>query len=117
MEIVEKIYVLTKKFPREEMYGLTSQIRRAAISIPSNIAEGSQRNSRKDFSHFISIAKGSVAELETQLILASKFEYVETNAVEELRSKLEELSKMLHGFHSQLILENSSLKPHTSQLS
>lgn len=117
IEIAEEMYNCTKNLPKEELYGLTSQMRRSAVSIPSNIAEGSQRNSRKDFSHFVSIAKGSVAELETQLILASKFGYIEMSTVKQLQIKLEELSRMLHGFHSQLIVENSDLKPHTSHLS
>ena len=82
MELAEKIYALTSIFPKHEMYGLRSQIRRAAVSIPSNIAEGSQRGSNKEFANFISIARGSLAEVETQLILANRIGYVNE---EELR--------------------------------
>lgn len=70
IELVKEIYLLTEDFPKEEIYGLTSQIRRCAVSIPSNIAEGKMRTTNKEFSHFLSIAYGSGAELETQLILA-----------------------------------------------
>lgn len=107
MKLVEEIYKITNAFPREELYGLTSQIRRSAVSIPSNIAEGSQRNSKKDFANFISIAKGSLAELETQLILAQKFTYLEEGILNTIRSEISEISRMLFAFHSQLI-------PHTS---
>lgn len=73
MALADVVFQLTKKFPREELYGLTSQMRRAAISIPSNIAEGSRRTSKKDYSQFLRIACGSAVELETQLLLASKW--------------------------------------------
>ena len=69
IELVKSIYILTHNFPEDEKYGLTSQIRRAVVSIPSNIAEGSARTTTKDFSHFLAISLGSVAELETQLII------------------------------------------------
>lgn len=70
MLLAKKIYVITSQFPKQEIYGMTSQMRRAAVSIPSNIAEGSQRGTNKDFANFIGIARGSLAELETQFILA-----------------------------------------------
>jgi four helix bundle protein len=73
IELVKKIYILTKDFPKEEIYTLTSQIRRLAISIPSNIAEGAARNSKKEFIQFLYIALGSAAELETQLIGLIKY--------------------------------------------
>jgi len=73
IELVKKIYILTKDFPKEEIYTLTSQIRRSAISIPSNIAEGAARNSKKEFIQFLYIALGSAAELETQLIGLIKY--------------------------------------------
>lgn len=72
MELAQKIYEATRSFPREEIYGMTSQMRRAAVSIPSNIAEGSARQSDKDALRFIRIAQGSFAELETQIILAQR---------------------------------------------
>jgi len=73
MELADAVFQLSKRFPREELYGLTSQMRRAAISIPSNIAEGSRRTSRKDYAQFLRIACGSAVELETQLLLARKW--------------------------------------------
>lgn len=79
MELVEEVYKLTGDFPKEEMYGLTSQIRRSAVSIPSNIAEGSSRAGTKEFIQFLSIARGSAAELETQLILSSRLGYSADN--------------------------------------
>lgn len=103
MELVRHLYVMTKEFPRDEVYGLTSQIRRSAISIPSNIAEGSQRVSDKEFAHFILIAKGSLAELETQLILAKDFKYEGESELEKLLNLCDELSKMLFAFHQKLI--------------
>jgi four helix bundle protein len=73
MALADVVFHLTKRFPREELYGLTSQMRRAAISIPSNIAEGSRRSSKKDYVQFLRIACGSAVELETQLLLASNW--------------------------------------------
>jgi len=73
MDLADKVFQLTKKFPRDELYGLTSQMRRAAVSIPSNIAEGSRRSSKKDYAQFLRIASGSAVELETQILLAQKW--------------------------------------------
>ena len=83
IEVVKGIYVLTKKFPKEELYGLTSQMRRSAISIPSNIAEGFRRYHNKEYKQFLYIALGSYAELETQIIIANELDYInETNKTE-----------------------------------
>lgn len=76
IELVENIYSVTNSFPREKIYGLTSQIRRAAVSISSNIAEGAARNSKKEFIQFLYIGLGSLSELETQLIIAQKLGYL-----------------------------------------
>lgn len=77
MQLVLDVYPLTSSFPREEIYGLTSQIRRAAVSIPSNIAEEVARYSRKEFSHFLYVALGSLAKLETQLLIARDLGYIQ----------------------------------------
>lgn len=76
--LYKDIYLLTKSFPSEELYGLTSQIRRSAVSIPSNIAEGSARNHNKEFVQFLYISLGSLAELETQLIIAQEIGYIKS---------------------------------------
>jgi len=96
MDLSQRIYTITKSFPKEEVYGITSQIRRAAVSIPSNIAEGYARKSRKEYIQFYSIAYGSVSELETQLILARDFGYIEEKDFIEIESLLHEVAKMLH---------------------
>lgn len=82
MELVAEVYRLVKRLPKEELFALSDQIRRAAISIPSNIAEGQGRNSLKEFIHFLAIAKGSKAELETQLLLCVKVNYLNNSEIE-----------------------------------
>jgi four helix bundle protein len=94
MELATQVYSLTSQFPKEEMYGLTAQMRRSAVSIPSNIAEGAARHSRKEFVQFLHVASGSVAELETQLLLASRIGYLPTNTI---LTHTEEVRKMLLG--------------------
>lgn len=96
MELVRIIYKQTKLFPREEVYGITSQMRRAAISVPSNIAEGYARKSRKEYVQFYSIAYGSILELETQLILVRDFGYIKDKEFKEAEDILHEVAKMLH---------------------
>lgn len=81
VELVLDIYKITKNFPKEEIYGLTSQIRRSAISIPSNIAEGAGRNSKKEYVHFLYNSLGSLSELETQLMIAEKIGYLVSSKV------------------------------------
>ncbi len=110
MEVAKKSYELSKKFPTEEKYVLTSQIRRSAISIPSNIAEGSQRVSDKEFSNFILIARGSLVELETQFLLAKEFCYITNELSTSFFKEIDELDKMLFAFYRQLTAQSSSLK-------
>ena len=95
MNFVKNLYDLTKFFPEEEKFGLTQQIRRAGVSIPSNIAEGHARNSKKEFVHFLFISKGSSAEVETQLILANKLGYIEDSVCDNFVQELTRISKML----------------------
>jgi four helix bundle protein len=96
IDVVDGIYLLTKTFPKEEMFGLISQLRRAAVSMPSNIAEGSAR-SKKEFSHFIDIARGSVFECVTMLQISFKQNYINNEKFDDLKNKLTDLSKMLSG--------------------
>ena len=80
MKLAVLVYRATSRFPREEIYGLTAQVRKSAVSIPSNIAEGAARNSAREFHHFLGVSAGSLAEVETQLELAARLEYVEWDA-------------------------------------
>ena len=95
MELVTDIYRLTKSFPKEELYGLTSQIRRSAVSVPSNIAEGAARKNKTEFIQFLYIALGSLSELETQLIISKNLNYSET--ISSLLSKVTDIRKMTFG--------------------
>ena len=94
MKLVKQIYLITANFPKEETYGLVSQIRRSAISIPSNIAEGAARNSNKEFIQFLYVSLGSLAELETQLLLSQEIGFIEYLPFEDT---IEHIRKMLLG--------------------
>jgi len=102
MKLVEKVYALTKKLPREEIYGLTSQIRRASVSTPTNITEGYQRNHRKEYLQFLYIAKASAYELETLLLIAERVHYLEHVNNNEAYQLLTEVLKMLNKMVSML---------------
>lgn len=97
VDFVTDLYIETQAFPKEELYGLTSQMRRAAISIPSNIAEGSARQGNKEFVHFLHIALGSCSELDTQLIIAFNLNYISKVKYNFLTDQLTEIGKMLNG--------------------
>lgn len=96
------VYKISKEFPFEEKYGLTSQVRKCSVSIASNIAEGSSRNSKKDFSHFLSISIGSCFELETQLTIALNLVYLDSEKYDMLIEKLVEVQKMIRGLAKSL---------------
>lgn len=96
MDVVVKTYRLTEKFPNSEQFGLISQIRRAAVSIPSNIAEGSRRNSNKDRGRFLSIAFGSGSELETQIEICKRLNYGQNEECDQVQGLLVEVQKMLN---------------------
>ncbi len=102
MDLVIAVYVLTRKFPKEELYGLTSQMRRAAISIPSNIAEGSRRGSRKDFRNFLLISFASGSELETQIKIAKRLQYTNMIDCQKVDDLLNEVMRMLNKFTNEL---------------
>src|SRR5690554_7937353 len=107
MELVEEVYCLVKKLPKEELFALSDQIRRSAISIPSNIAEGQGRNSKKEFNQFLAIAKGSKAELETQLLLCVKVNYLSQSEIETATGLIQEVGKMLNALQKSLLTTNN----------
>jgi four helix bundle protein len=102
VSFVESIYRATENFPQKEIYGLTSQIRRAAISIPSNIAEGQGRNTTRDFLHFLSIAQGSLMEVETQITIAERLGYLEKQQESNLLELSAEIGRLLNGLGNSL---------------
>lgn len=94
---VAEIYRTTRAFPKDELYGLTNQLRRAAVSVPSNIAEGQARYSRREFHHFLNNARGSLAEVETQLMIANDLGYLSSEEAEFLLGRASELGRILNG--------------------
>lgn len=107
IEIVKKIYAITKHFPNEEKFGIVAQLTRAAVSIPANIAEGSSRNSDKDYARFLQIALGSAFEIQTYLIIAKEMKWAKAEEINELELLLEEEIKMIHRFINTLNKANS----------
>jgi four helix bundle protein len=102
MDLVETVYQLTKSFPSTEQWGLVSQMRRAAISVPSNIAEGYGRQATGEYRHHVSIARGSLLELETQILLAVRLKYLEVTESSSILKEIEEISRMLATLVSKL---------------
>jgi four helix bundle protein len=102
MDLVVEIFNLTSVFPNHEKFGLSSQMQRSAVSIPSNIAEGSAKSSNKDFARFLEMSLGSSYELETELILASRLKYIDSNIFLLTQNKIAEIQKMITGFKNKL---------------
>ncbi len=103
MELVLLVYRVTKSLPREEIYGLTSQMRRAAVSIPSNIAEGQGRHTKRDFHNFLAIALGSLRELETQILITQGLNYITDSVKSELLSLTDRVGRLIRGLAKSLI--------------
>jgi four helix bundle protein len=102
MDLVVWIYQIMKAFPPGEVYGLTSQLRRAAISIPSNIAEGQGRNSVKEFQHFLSISYGSLQETETQIMIACRLQFIDASQEKEAIDRCSEVGRLINGLANSL---------------
>jgi len=122
MELVESIYKLTAQLPDAERFGLATQLRRAAVSIPSMLAEGHARASTRDFARFLSMARGSLAEVETQVLIAERLRFVSGDAVQQLLAQCDELGRVLRGLKKALDQKIASrapdraLAPHPSSL-
>jgi four helix bundle protein len=102
MDLAADIYRWTNLLPKHELYGLTSQLQRSAVSIPANIAEGHGRSTTKEYLRFLSIARGSLAELETELLLAKRIGYGDSDVAEKLFKQIEEISRLLRGLQKAL---------------
>jgi four helix bundle protein len=102
MALVESVYRVSSSFPKEEVYGLTSQLRRAAVSIPANIAEGEGRGSRREFVRFLSIAHGSLREVETHVLLAQRLGYIDSRAAADAMAAAGEVGRLLNGLKKSL---------------
>lgn len=113
MDLVVEIYRVTARFPAEERFGLTSQLRRAAASVPANIAEGNARSTRKDYASFVSIATGSLAETETFLLLAVRLGYLSKAEATPMMSLVAQVGRMLRSLRARLVAP-PSLIPHPS---
>lgn len=102
MKLVKEVYIITTTFPNEERYGLVAQMRRSAVSIPSNIAEGHTRQTKREFKQFLAIARGSAAELQTQLILAGDLGFVAKEKIQPIQEEIEILAKMMSSLYGKV---------------
>ena len=105
LELVEGVYQVTKSWPREEIYGLTNQVRRAAVSIPANIAEGQGRRNPREFARFLNIATGSLHEVETHLLIAERLHYLDDRALAPLLHLASETGRIINGLLRSLHVE------------
>ena len=109
--MVTEVYRATQSFPREETYGLTSQLRRSAVSVASNIAEGQGRISKGEFRQFLGMARGSMIEMETQIVIANNLGYISRESVDRLAASSGEVSRLLHGLMQSLLPHELPRKP------
>lgn len=103
MHLTDNVFELTDTYPKEQLYVLVSQMQRAAVSIPSNIAEGRARHSKKDFAYHLNVAQGSLSELETQIMLSHRRKYITDVQLNNILKQSEEIMKMLHGLKATLM--------------
>jgi four helix bundle protein len=103
MDMVVRVYQITEPFPSKEMFGLTNQLRRAAVSVPSNIAEGQGRNTSNDFVRYLSISKGSLQEVQTQVELANRLGYLDETTTRDFLDFSEEVARLLNGLSRSLL--------------
>lgn len=103
VDLVTTIYAITKAFPNEEKFGLINQMRRASISIMSNIAEGSSRKTKKHFNHYLILSTGSLYELESQLLISKKLQYISEKEYGDLEKEITRLKNMIHAFSKKLL--------------
>ena len=108
LDLSMSVYKVTASFPKDDRFGLISQIKRSAVSIPSNIAEGAGRNSDKEFIYFLSVANGSAYEIQTQLLISNNLKFLKDNVLESMLNELDEIQKMNYNF--QKILKKNSFK-------
>jgi four helix bundle protein len=114
IDLVTEIYRVTQKLPKEEMFGLISQLRRAAVSVPSNIAEGQGRLTEKEFRQFLGNARGSLSEVETQIIIAKNLGYLDESNFKDLSAMIAEVGRVLNGLIASVISEKRTKKPSDS---
>lgn len=115
LELSVEVYKVTGLFPKEDKFGLISQIKRSAVSIPSNIAEGAGRNSEKEFLYFLSIANGSSYELQTQLLISNKLKFLNDDLLESMLFELNEIQKMNYNFQKSLKKNSSKPNEHSKK--
>jgi len=115
IDLAVAIYKAVKQLPKEELYGLSDQMRRAVVSIPSNIAEGNQRDTTREYVHFLHIAKGSVAELDTQILLCDRLEYIKKEDVDDLYNQCSEIGRMLNGLINKLLEKENERRIQTKK--
>jgi four helix bundle protein len=108
IELVLAVYQHTTAFPKDEIYGLRQQLRRAAVSIPSNIAEGQCRSTTKDFLHFLVMARGSLGEVETQVLISQRFAYFNEKQTNDLFARINEVGRLINGLKNSLTEGNAS---------
>src|SRR5262245_36958235 len=116
LAMVKLVYETTRSFPQDERFGLVTQMRRAAVSVPSNIAEGQSRDSSGEFIQFISHAEGSLAELDTQVLISVELGFCIRSQADEILSLIDELQRMLNGLRQKLVTRHSPLTTHHSCL-